>query len=333
MPAHQHNHHQACSIQLTNRDVRAKKSSCCVANPTFFKLLRYLVGVMLVIGMGHLSPHALASESVAQIRVVHRNVSEMLTIVQPLISPQGYISADAASNSLIVIDHPAYIDRIRKLVAQIDQPVAQLKIRVRFGPQKAKDEQSASARVDIKAGDTTIEAGDKKDGGETDDSNATIEIGDQEDGGTNAKVSSDKGRRRDTKEYTVFVRSGGTAYISSGSDVAYPERWSNLSHRYGYNRTPIKFKKVDTGYDVRPILKGKMVQIDITPHISYVGPRGLRRPIRFAEAVTRLQAPLGVWVEIDGTGTQQQEINRQILGAGRASDDEQLTMQLMVTLN
>jgi len=329
----QRNRYQPGSVHQTANDALKEIPAYCTLGTSFLRRLPYLVLVWIAIGLGTFVPPAPASEAVVQIRVVHRDVSEMLTIVQPLISPNGYISADGASNSLIVIDHPVYVDRIRKLVSRIDQPVSQLKISVRFGRQKATQAQSTSARATIEAGNATIEAGDKKDTDKNEGSNASIEVGDKADDGVGVKMSSDKRRRQDSGEYTVIVRSGSTAYISSGSDVAYPERWSDLSRRHGYTRSNITFKKVDTGYDVRPVLMGNIVQIDITPHISYINPRGFRRPIRFAEAATRLRAPLGVWVEIGGTNTGQQEINRQILGGGRASKNDQLTMQLMVTLN
>jgi type II secretory pathway component HofQ len=239
---------------------------------------------------------ALASEEVVQIRIVHRDANDMLTIVQPLISQYGFISADTASNSLIVIDQPANVRRIQQLVSQIDQPVPQLKIRVQYGRQETNTDQSVATRGKIEVGDATVAVGNKKKEG--------IDV----------ELSADESQRHDKGEYTVIVRSGSTAYISSGYDVPYPERWARLSHKHGHIQRPVTFKKVDTGYDVRPVLMGNNVQIEITPHISYINPRGLRQPIRFAEAATRLNVPLDQWVEIAGTSASYQEINRQILG-------------------
>jgi hypothetical protein len=130
-----------------------------------------------------------------------------------------------------------------------------------------------------------------------------------------------------------MVRSGSTAYISSGYDVPYPEKWSRLSRKHGHIGHPVTFKKVDTGYDIRPVLVGEMVQIEITPHISYLNAKGFRKPIRFAEAATRLNAPLGQWIEIAGTNNETQEIYSQIFSAGHTSSGEQLSMRLMVTRN
>jgi type II secretory pathway component HofQ len=311
----QQNRHRPNSNPLTNRDSLGGVHPYGVRNKPAPRWLWPIMFLWMVFGISGLGTPALGSEAVVQIRIVHRDVSDMLTIVQPLISQSGYISADVASNSLIVIDHPAYVDRIRQLVSRIDQPVPQLKIRVQYGRQETTKDQSASARGKIEAGDATIEVGGKKKEG--------VDI----------ELSSDERRQNDSGEYTVIVRSGSTAYIRSGSDVPYPERWASLSHKHGHIRRPVTFKKVDTGYDVRPVLMGDNVQVEITPHISYISPRGLRQPIRFAEAATRLNVPLGKWVEIAGTTTSHQEINRQILGVGRSSGDGQLTMRLMVTRN
>ena len=258
---------------------------------------------------------AAAAEEVVQIRIINRDVNEMLTIVQPLVSPYGYISADGPSNSLIVIDQPAVVNRIRALVARIDQPVPQLRIRVQYGYDKSRQGQSASVEGRVQVGDATIGTGDKASTG--------IE----------AELSAGQGQRQSKGDYMVMVRSGSTAYISSGYDVPYPERWSRLSRKHGHTGGPLTFKKVDTGYDVRPVLVGEMVQLEITPHISYLDARGFRQPIRFAEASTRLNVPLGQWVEIAGANEATQEIYSQILSAGRTSAGEQLSMRLMVTRN
>ena len=70
----------------------------------------------------------------------------------------------------------------------------------------AEKEQSISTRGKIEVGDATIGVGKKKDEG--------IDI----------DLKSDRRQRLLDSEYTVTVRSGSTAYISSGYDVPYPER-------------------------------------------------------------------------------------------------------------
>jgi hypothetical protein len=313
MPRRQHNRYQPKQACLIDQNALGDRQPHGVRNKVATRWMWYLPLLWIALGVGYLVGPALASEEVVQIRIVHRDANDMLTMVQPLISQYGFISADTASNSLIVIDQTANVRRIQQLVSQIDQPVPQLKIRVEYGRQETKSDQSVATRGKIEVGDATVSVGDKKKEG--------IDV----------ELSADESQRHDKGEYTVIVRSGSTAYISSGYDVPYPERWVRLSHKHGHIKRPVTFRKVDTGYDVRPVLMGNNVQIEITPHISYIDPRGLRQPIRFAEAATHLNVPLNQWVEIAGTSDSYEEINRQILGGGRASSDNQLSMRLMVT--
>jgi len=258
---------------------------------------------------------AAVAEEVAQIRIAHRDVTEILSIVQPLVGQYGFISADVPSNSLIVIDQPAVVERIRALVSRIDQPVPQLKIRVQYGYDDTRQSRSGSVEGQMDVGD------------------ATIGVGEKASQGIEAEIASGGGQRQSRGDYIVMVRSGSSAYIRSGYDVPYPERWLRLSRKYGHIKHAVTFKRVNTGYDVRPVLVGEMVQIEITPRISYLNRNGLMRPIRFAEAATRLNVPLGRWVEIAGTNDETQEVYSQILGAGHTSDDAHLSMRLMVTRN
>lgn len=313
MPLRQQNRYQPKQACFMDHEALIHKQPRGVRKKSAPRWLWHLSILWIALSVGYLAGVARASEEVVQIRIVHRDANDMLTIVQPLISQYGFISADTASNSLIVIDHPANVRRVQQLVSQIDQPVPQLKIRVQYGRQETSTDQSVATRGKIEVGDATVAVGNKKKEG--------IDV----------ELSADESQRQDQGEYTVIVRSGSTAYISSGYDVPYPERWARLSHKHGHIKRPVTFKKVDTGYDVRPVLMGNNVQIEITPHISYINPRGLRQPIRFAEAATRLHVPLDQWVEIAGTSASTQEINRQILGGGRASSDSQLSMRLMVT--
>ena len=315
MPRRQHIRYQPKQACLIDHKALGDRQPHGVHNKFALRWMWYLSFLWIALGVGYLGGTALASEEVVQIRIVHRDANDMLTIVQPLISQYGFISADTASNSLIVIDQAANVRRIQQLVSQIDQPVPQLKIRVQYGRQETNMDQSVATRGKIEVGDATVSVGNKKKEG--------IDV----------ELSADESQRHDKGEYTVIVRSGSTAYISSGYDVPYPERWARLSHKHGHVKRPVTFRKVDTGYDVRPVLMGNNVQIEITPHISYLNPRGLRQPIRFAEAATRLNVPLNQWVEIAGTSDSYEEINRQILGGGRASSDSQLSMRLMVTRN
>jgi hypothetical protein len=262
-------------------------------------------------------PDLQAQEKVVQIRLSHRHVSEILPLTKPLASPDGFISADQRTNSLIVIDNPTAIARIRRLVQELDQAVPLLKIRVRYENTKVETQRDASASAQVKTGSTTVEVGKKPMAEE----------------GVEAEFSEGRGKIQRQSDYVIRVRSGSTAFIATGYDVPHRERWQALSHRYGYIPETVVFQRVASGYNIRPVLVGDQVRVEIVPRINYFDNRGRDQKIQFAEAATTLFAPLGEWVDIGGVLGGHREINRQILSDSQHTADNRLTMRLIVTID
>lgn len=276
--------------------------------------LPFLVGFLV---WAVFSPKATAQETVEQIRLRNRHVSEILPAARPLISPNGFISADQRSNSLIVVDHPAAIARIRNLVQKLDQAVARLKILVRYENTDAAEEREARAAAAVETGRTRGEVGDDR--------------GIEE--GLDIEISEGRRERQRQSEYVIRVRSGSTAYIEAGYDVPQRGRWQDLSRRYGHIPETVVFRRVASGYDIRPVLLGDQVRIEILPRISYFDDRGRDRKIHFAQAATTIFAPLGEWVDIGGVMGGKREVNRQILADSQHAAGERLSMRLKVTID
>lgn len=289
------------------KDITSKNNKRC----TFLAIL-----LICALGSGNISV-AHAQEEVVQIRLTNRHVSEILPITKPLVSPGGFISADQRSNSLIIIDNPVAIARIRRLVQELDQAVPRLKIRVRYESADSSSESEASASARVKAGDATIEAGQPPARGE----------------GVDVAASEGHGQTQYQSEYVIRVRSGSIAYIETGYDVPQRERWRQLSHQYGYIPETVVFQRVASGFNIRPVLMNDQVRIEIIPRINYFDNRGRDQKIFFAEAATTLFAPLDEWVDIGGVMGGHREINRQILSDSRHATDNRLTMRLMVTID
>jgi len=81
--------------------------------------------------------------------------------------------------------------------------------------------------------------------------------------------------------------------------------------------------------EVRPVVAGDHVHIEIVPRISYqeAGKRGV---IRFIEASTRLSIPRGRWIIIGGNREESNEVIRDILSRGSAEKRSTLSLSLMV---
>ncbi len=285
-------------------------------NATGGKICRLplLIGFLVWAVFSH---QATAQETVAQIRLHNRHVSEVLPAARPLVSPNGFISADRRSNSLIVVDNPAAIARIRNLVQKLDQAVPRLKIRVRYENATSAEDRENRAAAAVETGRTRVAVGD-------DDGKAE---------GFDTEIAEGRRQGQRQSEYVIRVRSGSTAYIEAGYDVPQRERWRDLSRRYGHIPETVVFRRVASGYDIRPVLLDDQVRIEILPRISYWDDRGRDRKIHFAQAATIIFAPLGEWVDIGGVMGGKREVNRQILADSQHATGKRLTMRLKVTID
>ncbi len=275
------------------------------------------LAISLIVWAGVIPRKALAQEEVVQIRITKRHVDEILPAAKPLLSSRGFISADQRTNSLIVIDNPEAIARIRRLVQELDLETPLLIIRVQYADAAADGASEANAPAGAGEGKTTAES----------DPEPVRGAGDE----TDAYALRTKSRRQ--SEYVIRVRSGGMAYIEVGYDVPQRKRWQQLSQRYGYISETVVFQRVASGYNVRPVLVGDQVQIDIVPRINYFDNRGRDQQIHFAEAATTLVVTLDNWIDISGVMGGHREINRQILADSQHAADHQLTMRLMVSVD
>ncbi len=71
-----------------------------------------------------------------------------------LLSPRGQVTVDERTNSLLIQDTPGKIREVRKLIAQLDQPVRQVLIETRLVEATDKFSKSLGVRFGIKSADT-----------------------------------------------------------------------------------------------------------------------------------------------------------------------------------
>jgi hypothetical protein len=90
----------------------------------------------------------------------------------------------------------------------------------------------------------------------------------------------------------------------------------------------VNFQRVETGFEVLPIVAGNTVQIEIIPRISSL--EGSGQVVRFTEAATTLSVPKGQWVTFGGSSEQGNEVIRDILSYGSSSTNSTLSLSLMV---
>ena len=252
-----------------------------------------------------------ASAEVAIIKVNYRSASDILSSVNTLLTPGGKATIDIRTNSIIVNDTNESVAKIQALVASMDKPAEQVRIRLRFqetGLSKEKD-LSASGRV----------SGDRW----------SVATGGSRREGVRVRARETRVNRQGTTESFISVMSGSFAYIWVGRDIPFTERWVYLSRRYAQVVDKVSFQRVETGFEVRPIVAGNSVRVEIVPRISSLE-EGERGVVRLTEASTTMSVHKGQWVTIAETSEQSNEAAHDILSSGSSSANSTLSLSLKV---
>lgn len=246
------------------------------------------------------------------IQVKYRWASEVLPVVKHFLSPNGIVTVDKRTNSLIVTDTQEVVLNIQKYLDDYDTPAKRVRIRLRLNQGKASRDSELSA------------------GGTVSGDNWRVVIGGSDKEGIEIKAQSEQKEEQQRHEYMVHTISGNKAYIMTGTRIPYRPRWRRFCNRYGGCPEIVTFHDADTGMEITPVIVGNHANIEITPRISQVDTNDPRGIVRFAAAATRLTIPLGQWVTIGATDRKGNDVLREILAGGSGEDSDTLSMSIMV---
>ena len=263
----------------------------CKSNPGS-QALRFSLLLAAVLLLPVLSARAAALES-RVLEIHYRNAEEMLSVASPLLTPVGRISADARTNSLVVVDTPASIQRIVALVQRLDLPPSALRIDVRFGQTRSVHNQEATAEGRVSGNGWQVSTG------RTDEDGVQIQVRDK---------TRTESRRA---SFSVTTLSGSPAYVTVGTEVPYRQRRAGICRRYGGCPPTVEFHRVETGFWVTPRVSGDRIDMEIVPQIADIASG---RRVRFAAASTHVSVRPGQWTEIGGGDNAKTDALAEILG-------------------
>jgi hypothetical protein len=255
-----------------------------------------------------------AQRTSAVIHIDHRLAREVVPVVKGLLSPEGTAAADTRTNSLVVVDTPRAIQRIRDFLEGFDYPLEQVKVSVRFKDNRNRNAASVDGEGRISGDDWDVSTGDR----------------DREDDGLSVRLEGQRVKRQSESEYYLTVSSGSAAYIAAGTSVPFEQQWIDLCRKHGHIIETVEFRNVDAGFEVSPIIVGDRAHIEITPRISYLNPEDGENVIRFTEASTHLTVPLNQWTSLGGAVDDDNEVARKILGYQSGSSGTDVGISLMV---
>ena len=246
------------------------------------------------------------------IPVHYRTASEVLPIVKGILSPGGKVTFAASVHSLVITDTAESIQRVRAFLQTFDTAPQQVRIRLRFNEKAASKERSIEGR------------------GRASGNGWSISVGKKTEDGIDIEVDDRKENKQQTSEYVLVTTSGTPAFILTGTDVPYRQRWIDFCRRYAVCTDTIEYRRIDTGMEILPMIVGNRANIEITPRISRVQEGDPEGVIRFTRASTRLSIPLGQWVDIGGTNQAGNEVLSAILKRGSGKEESSVSMSILV---
>jgi hypothetical protein len=251
----------------------------------------------------------LLAAEVDVIKVQYRRAAELVPIVQTMLSAEGTVTVSERTNSLVVVDTPEAIQRVHAYLERFDQPVEQVRIRVRFDTTGADEEQAVATRGRYSSDDLSVTTGGK------------------ERDGIDISVADRERRQKSYSESFVVAMTGSPAFIITGKEIPY-HNGSPFYRRYAPGGGTTTWQKVESGFEVTPIIVGDTAHLKIVPRLAYDDRKDA--VIRFFAAQKELTAPLGQWVEIGGAEEQQNEIFKEILSQRKGGENTATSMFLMV---
>jgi type II secretory pathway component GspD/PulD (secretin) len=244
----------------------------------------------------------------------YRTASEVLPSVQTMLSKDGRAVADPRTNALLIDDDEASIIKIREFLVSFDRPGKQVRIRVQFLEAGSADSNAVAADARASGPGWVVTTDPRKRGD-----------------GVEVHVQGRSRMKQGSSEFFLSVVSGSPAYIMVGKDILYNETWLDLTRRYSRGGETVGTQRIETGFEVLPVILKDHADVEVTPRISHGGTSGAgRRIIRFSEMTTHVYAPLGQWVTIGGSDQGANEVTREILAAGSRGQGSSVSIRMMV---
>lgn len=229
----------------------------------------------------------LAHAEMSFITLKHRNAETLIPLLQPVLD-EG-ITISGRGDTLIINSKPWQREELRALVEQLDTPLQSLMITVIQG-----DSDIHSALQ----GDVS---------GSTEQPRVRIY-------GTNK-------REKEAVSQQLRVIEGEWATIQAGESIPLARQTTNHTPQGTTVQQSVEYKDVQSGFEVRPRLRGDMVTLEVRPFRAKRS-RGGAGIIEQQDISTTVSGRLGEWITIGGVDEQK---SKSAMGTIYSTDKKQDT--------
>ena len=208
-----------------------------------------------------------ASASELQIyELKHRSAEQLIPILRPMLEPGAGLSG--SGYTLLIRTQPREQQQVAAIIEQFDTPIRQLLISVRQGHQHAQSGDGIDIHDDLTQ--------------------------------PRSRVYSTRRQQLDSQDQQLRVLEGNWAMIRSG--VAIPQLIQRREYGAagaGSVEQGVEYRDVDSGFEVRPYIRGEQVTLEIRPFLARPSASGGGQ-IDQQEIVTTVSGQLGEWIPLGG---------------------------------
>lgn len=231
------------------------------------------------------------SMKIETIPMQHRLVSDVIPIIQPLVSQGG--SVTGMNNKLIIKTTPSNLQQIKQVLKQIDYAPRRLIISVRQDIDGNFRNREGGLSGRYRSNDVDITVPDRS-------RNGTIVQGKDNEGNLiRYRTADTQARIEDRNSYRVQTLEGNAAYINTGQSVPIANNTTFVTPGGVVVQDGIDYRNVTSGFYVLPRLQGDNVTLAVSPYMERIHP-DLGGTFDIQNLETVASGRLGEWIEIGG---------------------------------
>ena len=276
-----------------------------------YRLPLFLVLFFILFAWGVFPEQASAEMRLFELQ--HRPVGELAEMVRSLLGEEARVATDR--NTLVVNASPSALDEVARLVDSYDRSKQMLRVTIEQGKTFSGHERGVSASGRLQNDGSRIIFGPP--GKKSLEGGSTIIV---DSGQNRLKLRGTDSRYRESRQVSQFVSvlEGEPALVSVGRAVPFTSQMLTYWRQHPGFIATTSYENVDTGFEVLPTLYNGMVEIEVRPFMASLD-RDNPQQIVFHELATKVNVPVGAWYELGGHMQAQDDLSREILGAGRGS--------------
>lgn len=265
-----------------------------------------------------------ASAEMRLFELQHRPVGELAEMVRSLLGEEARVATDR--NTLVVNASPSALDEVARLVDSYDRSKQMLRVTIEQGKTLSGHERGVSTSGRLQNDDSRIVIGPS--GKKSPEGGSTIIV---DSGQNRLKLRGTDSRYRESRQVSQFVSvlEGEPALVSVGRAVPFTSQMLTYWRQHPGFIATTSYENVDTGFEVLPTLYNGMVEIEVRPFMASLD-RDNPQQIVFHELATKVNVPVGAWYELGGHMQAQDDLSREILGAGRGSAQKGSSVRVKV---